>query len=166
MWKLQKNLPCVEGWKHNISSFKSLRQDVRINYNFSYLLTNRLKQDALEKLFSIIRNAGGNSDSPIFPKFNTFLKESMNSQFFEKSFHGNCLEDGNEILNILQNGPKDNFILQNNSSTVNENADVDKLGTGADKKTGLVDYFSSFNPEEDNVLEHYFPHSIPMITLI
>ncbi|GFO40529.1 transposable element p transposase-like protein [Plakobranchus ocellatus] len=50
---------CLEGWKLTISCVKMLWDDVRENYGFRYLLTDRLNQDCLENLFSVIRGKGG-----------------------------------------------------------------------------------------------------------
>ena len=50
-----KQLPCVEGWQHNILCLKMLWRDIRERHQVSYLLTNRLNQDCLENAYSSIR---------------------------------------------------------------------------------------------------------------
>ena len=49
---------CVDGWILTINSVICLFQDLRENYGFKFLLTNRLNQDALENHFSVIRSRG------------------------------------------------------------------------------------------------------------
>ncbi|CAG7826113.1 unnamed protein product, partial [Allacma fusca] len=39
------------------------------NLGFSYVLTNKLNQDCLEKFFGIIRSMGGNDDHPTILNF-------------------------------------------------------------------------------------------------
>ena len=58
------NLPCVSGWKLAISSLLQLWDELHTNYGLPYLLTNRLNQDCVENLFSIIHGKGGHRDNP------------------------------------------------------------------------------------------------------
>ncbi len=51
----KKQIPCVEGWQHNILCLKMLWSDLRQRHQVSFLLTNRLNQDCLENAFSSIR---------------------------------------------------------------------------------------------------------------
>ncbi len=51
----KKQIPCVEGWQHNILCLKMLWSDLSQRHQVSFLLTNRLNQDCLENAFSSIR---------------------------------------------------------------------------------------------------------------
>lgn len=51
----KKQIPCVEGWQHNIVCLKMLWSDLRQRHPVSFLLTNRLNQDCLENAYSSIR---------------------------------------------------------------------------------------------------------------
>lgn len=55
-----RSLPCVEGWTLNISCLRGLCHNLNEHYEYTFILTNRLKQDCLENLFSCIRISGGN----------------------------------------------------------------------------------------------------------
>ena len=48
-----QKLPCLNGWKFP-SSLLSLWADLRTNHDFQFLLTNRLNQDCLENMLSVI----------------------------------------------------------------------------------------------------------------
>ena len=47
-------VPCIVGWLISICSLRSIWKDLQVN-GFKYLLTNRLNQDCVKNLFSIIR---------------------------------------------------------------------------------------------------------------
>lgn len=51
----KKQIPCVEGWQHNIVCLKMLWSDLRQRHPVSFLLTNRLNLDCLENAYSSIR---------------------------------------------------------------------------------------------------------------
>ena len=51
--------PCLNGWKMAINCLLQLWDVLHNMYNVSYPHTNRLNQDIVENLFSIIRGKGG-----------------------------------------------------------------------------------------------------------
>lgn len=62
---VKKNLlPFQKGIIMSIRSLKMLFKDMQAEYKISYLITNRLNQDILEGLFSIMRYNGGLHDHP------------------------------------------------------------------------------------------------------
>ena len=52
--KCKVSLPCIAGWRINISALDGIWEMLQLDYGFDFLLTNRLNQNALENLFSII----------------------------------------------------------------------------------------------------------------
>ena len=54
---------CIVGWQISIISLMALWKDLQ-NSGFKYLLTNRLNQDCLENVFSILRSKGRFRDNP------------------------------------------------------------------------------------------------------
>ena len=67
-WRIvNKNISriaCVSGWVLTISALLQLYNELTKSYNFKYMLTNRLNQDCIENLFSVIRGRGGHRDNP------------------------------------------------------------------------------------------------------
>ena len=61
-------VPCLVGWQISIKSLLAIWEDLQDN-GFKYFLTNRLNQDCLENLFSIIRGRGRHRDNPNPQKF-------------------------------------------------------------------------------------------------
>ena len=47
-------LPCIQGWKMNINALLGLWHYLKSEKNFKFILTNRLNQDCVENLFSIL----------------------------------------------------------------------------------------------------------------
>lgn len=89
---------CVKGWIQNISALKLLWNDLKINYNFKFLLTRRLTQDFLENLFSILRSKNGNNNTPDCSKFRSAIKETMCNQMLSPSEESNCEIDLAQFL--------------------------------------------------------------------
>lgn len=89
---------CVKGWIQNISALKLLWNDLKINYNFKFLLTRRLIQDFLENLFSILRSKNGNNNTPDCSKFRSAIKETMCNQMLSPSEESNCEIDLAQFL--------------------------------------------------------------------
>ena len=60
---------CLNGWKMAITALTQLWDVLRTQYSISYLLTNRLNQDCVENLFSVIRAKMGPNDRPDATQF-------------------------------------------------------------------------------------------------
>ena len=58
-----KSLPCLNGWQISINALFGLWSELE-KRGFNYLLTNRLNQDCIENLFSILRGKRGFRDNP------------------------------------------------------------------------------------------------------
>ena len=61
-------VPCLIGWQISIKSLLALWENLQ-RKGFKYFLTNRLNQDCVENLFSIIRGSGGHRDNPNCEQF-------------------------------------------------------------------------------------------------
>ena len=59
------NLPCIIGWKNNVSLDSNLESE----FNISRLNIHNYTQDSIEIFFSIIRAGGGNRDNPLALEF-------------------------------------------------------------------------------------------------
>ncbi len=57
-------LPCQTGLLVSISSLRGLFEDLKVNYNVTYIKTRNLNQDVLESFFSEIRALGRTNDHP------------------------------------------------------------------------------------------------------
>lgn len=57
-------LPFQKGFLGNITALKMLFNDLRNDYDASYILTYRINQDPLEHFFSVLRSKGGAYDHP------------------------------------------------------------------------------------------------------
>ena len=93
-----KKLPCLEGWKLNINSLLLLWEDLNVNYGFRFLLTNRLNQDCVENMFSIIRGKGGNRDNPNAEQFRGAFRSIIVQQLLVPSSSSNCQVDLDKVL--------------------------------------------------------------------
>lgn len=166
----ERSLPCVEGWKLNIACLKSLWQNLHDQYDYQFLLTNRLNQDSLENLFSCIRNSGGNSDSPTAPKFVSHLKNVVTNSFMNDYTYGNCLHDETPFLSLFDfersTGSQQDEV-SHCETDVDTNLVVDDECNEYQKesvKSGdstLASYFASFNPfdiDNQNETPVPFPH--------
>lgn len=102
-------IPCISGWKLNIASLKLLWHDVHDNYQYKYLMTNRLNQDCLENLFNTIRNAGGNNDTPTAQIFKKLINGMMSNNIMQTAVKGNCLDDAMPMLQFMKTHDKSNF---------------------------------------------------------
>ncbi|KAF2905576.1 hypothetical protein ILUMI_00604 [Ignelater luminosus] len=61
--KERKNIYCISGLQHTIRGVLEIWSDLR-EEGYSFLLTSRLQQDLLEKLFSAVRSKGGFNFNP------------------------------------------------------------------------------------------------------
>ncbi|RXN08545.1 Transposable element P [Labeo rohita] len=94
----KKQIPCVEGWQHNILCLKMLWSDLRQRHQVSFLLTNRLNQDCLENAFSSIRARGGNRDNPDSVQFECEYRAVATGLMFSNSEKTNCEQDLDALL--------------------------------------------------------------------
>ena len=69
-------------------------------------MTNKLNQDALENLFSTIRNAGGNSDAPTCQIFKKLINGMMSNDIFQ-SVRANYVDDAIPILQFMKMSDRD-----------------------------------------------------------
>ena len=97
-----RQLPCISGWQMAISCVLELWEDL-CNSGVSFLLTNRLNQDCLEKLFSVIRGKGGNRDNPDAVQFRMAFRQVMVDAIMVPSKGSNCQEDVDTFLLTLKN---------------------------------------------------------------
>lgn len=95
---MKRSLPCIFSWQLNTESLKCLWEDVHNTYQLKNLMTNRLNQDSLENLFSTLRNAVGNSDTPTCQLFKKIINGKMSNNILQQSVKGNCLNDTMPIL--------------------------------------------------------------------
>ncbi|XP_033502419.2 uncharacterized protein LOC117269502 [Epinephelus lanceolatus] len=93
-----KQVPCVEGWQHNILCLKMLWCDLRERHQVSFLLTNGLNQDCLENAYSSIRARGGNRDNPDSVQFECEHQAVATGLMFNNCEKTNCEEDLNTFL--------------------------------------------------------------------
>ena len=70
-----RKLPCLEGWKMAISCLLQLWEHLRQNHGLKFLFTNRLNQDCIENLFSVIRGKGGQRDNPDPSQFRAAFRQ-------------------------------------------------------------------------------------------
>ena len=91
-------LPCLQGWKLSINSLLGLWEDLHVNYNLQFLLTNRLNQDCLENYFSLVRGRGGHRDNPDAVQFMAEHRALAVDRLFVNSRGANCKEDMDSFL--------------------------------------------------------------------
>jgi len=60
---------CLKGWKMGIKALLQLWEVLHEEYGIKFLLTNRLNQDCVENLFSVIRAKMGPNDRPDAAQF-------------------------------------------------------------------------------------------------
>ena len=88
---------CFDGWKMSISSLIHLWKDLE-QYEFKFLYTRRLNQDALKKLFSVMRLKGGSCDNPTPIDFARMFKQVSSRQLLPASVGSNCELDVADVL--------------------------------------------------------------------
>ncbi|GFO14044.1 transposable element p transposase [Plakobranchus ocellatus] len=82
-----------------------LWDDFRENYGFRYLLTDRLNQDCLENLFSVIRGKGGHRFNSSPQEFRAALRQTMVDAALIQSKSQNCRGDIDAFLFSLDQVP-------------------------------------------------------------
>ena len=95
-------IPCIIGWQISITSLINLWKELK-NSGFKYLLTNRLNQDCLENLFSMIRFKGGFRNNPDFQQFRAAFRHIIVDKLFVHSTSANCKVDADKILLDISN---------------------------------------------------------------
>jgi hypothetical protein len=91
-------LPCLSGWLISIRSLLQLWEDLQANHDVKFLLTNRINQDCVENVFSIIRGKGGHGHNPTPKQFREFFRMAMVDSIIVQSTASNCLDDGAHFL--------------------------------------------------------------------
>jgi len=99
--KSSKSLPCIKGWCMAIRGLLLLWRDLHNNHGLQFLMTNRLNQDCLENLFSVIRRKGGHGDNPTASQFRHHLRQAMVDSILLHSNSSNCAEDADSFLLTL-----------------------------------------------------------------
>ena len=101
------NLPCIAGWIQNIHALKQfLPAMVGVEPGVQYIVTNRLNQDALENLFSVIRGKGSHHDNPDPQQFRYRLRQVMVDKILIPSKVSNCQDDVDSFLvNLTRDRP-------------------------------------------------------------
>ena len=90
---------CQEGWVLSINCLLGLWDDLKSNYGFKFILTNRLNQDPLENFFSVIRrNKGDNMDNPNAKQFCEAFRSAMCNSMIRPSKNANCMDDIGHFL--------------------------------------------------------------------
>ena len=102
--------PCIEGWQISIKSLILLWKELSSQCNFSFLMTNRLNQDCVENLFSIIRGKGGKRDNPDAREFRASYRQVVFDQLLMPSEGSNCKVDTDDILLNLTNLDRANSV--------------------------------------------------------
>ena len=104
-----------EAGKIPINATIGLWTDFHKNFDFHYLLTNRLNQDCIENLFSIIRGKGENRDNPSPVESRASFRQVVFDQILEQSAGSNCKADLVQILLSLTNMTANTKIIDNSS---------------------------------------------------
>lgn len=104
----KRKLPCLSGWQMAISCLLELWEELHTQYGMHYLLTNRLNQDCVENLFSVIRGKGGHRDNPDASQFRSAFRQVMVDAIMVPSARANCQEDADTfLLNLKSIGTPD-----------------------------------------------------------
>jgi hypothetical protein len=97
----RRKLPCLSGWTMAINCLLELWTDLHEHENFQFLLTNRLNQDCVENLFSVIRGKGGQRDNPDPAQFRISFRQVLVDAVMVPSKSSNCQEDVDSFLFTL-----------------------------------------------------------------
>ena len=98
-----RKLPCLVGWQMAINCLLQLWQELHSHYGLTYLLTNRLNQDCVENLSSVIWVKGGHRDNPDATQFGSAFRQLMVDAVMVPTVGGNCQEDVDTFLLTLKN---------------------------------------------------------------
>jgi hypothetical protein len=98
---LHVKVKCFKSWQITIKSIIQLWDKLKF-YNFPFLQTRRINQDCLENFFGTVRQQGGNSYNPTCIQFQRAFKKLFGVKFLQYTNSQNCIEDKDEILNIIR----------------------------------------------------------------
>jgi len=92
--------PCFDGFVQSIEGVLLLLQDSN-----NYLLTSRVNQDALENLFSAIRQRGGFNRNPTVKTFRSSFRLFTIKHLLEPAESSSYSPDDDSLLNINNDSP-------------------------------------------------------------
>ena len=95
--------PCLAGWQLAINALLMMWDILRDDFNFQFLLTNRLNQDCVENLFSIIRAKGAQRDNPDTSQFRAAFRQVMVDSVMVPAKGANCESDVDHFICSLEN---------------------------------------------------------------
>ena len=95
-------LPCLQGWQISINALLMLWEVLRVQHGFEFLLTNRLNQDCIENLFSLIRAKGAQRDNPDAGQFRAAFRQVMVDNVMVPSKSANCEADVDSFICSLK----------------------------------------------------------------
>jgi hypothetical protein len=98
----KRPLPCLAGWEMSINALLQLWDTLNTKYGVSFLLTNRLNQDCVENLFSIIRAKGAQRDNPDAGQFRAAFRQVMVDLVMVPSKSANCENDVDKFVCSLE----------------------------------------------------------------
>ena len=88
------NLPCIIGWKNNVSLYSNIESE----FNISRLNIHNCTQDSIEIFFSIIRAGGENIDNPLALEFLAEYRKVAVDSLFCNIRGSNCQVDASDFL--------------------------------------------------------------------
>lgn len=141
-------VPCIVGWQISIRSLLNLWKDLHDNSGFKFLLTNRLNQDCIETLFSVIRGKGGFRDNPDSQQFRAAFRHVIVDKLFVSSTSSNCAFDTDKILldisNVTIQQQKAKHVSVSDTSTID--IDVAKMAVPPPsiEKKNIVSYMAGY----------------------
>ena len=109
--------PCLSGWEMTINAVLMLWEMIHSDYGVKFLLTNRLNQDCVENLFSIIRAKGAQRDNPDASQFRAALRQAMVDTVMVPIKTSNCEADVDKFICNLDNFKNAKPAAIQNSST-------------------------------------------------
>ncbi|EEC09044.1 hypothetical protein IscW_ISCW005761, partial [Ixodes scapularis] len=145
----------AEGLRVTLESTKSLLEYLT-GLGYKYLMTARLSQDCIERLFGIIRQSCGGNDHPTPSQF-LIVVNCLSFYNLARSPAGGTISKG--VLNTLLSS-QDTVTKDMHDSVTQARADLDelvdqgKLGD-AEKALALHDHISCFKEKSDSRLTFY-----------
>ena len=73
----KRQVRCISGWRISINSIVLLWHHLHTQFKFRFLLTNRLNQDCVKNLFSVIGGKGGKRDNPDAREFRAAYRQFL-----------------------------------------------------------------------------------------
>ena len=127
-----QKLPCLNGWKISIKSLLLLWADLSANHDFKFLLTNRLNQDCLENMFSVIRSRHRHGDNPDPHQFLAAFRHVVVDKLLP-SAASNCQTDIDKVLLDLASFSQVTAPSQSRESTLHD----EHLSVSADESNAV-----------------------------